>query len=283
MSVMVNSRIIAEARIQGLTLRPVVGAYELLFGLDVAINPATDYPRRVSIIGARVGLRTEGSSALPVGFARPEASFEIRQWPYPNRMTPTLVLALQPGQLAEIERLRDTGDVTFELLVSGVGTDQNGDQSMQDEWRIQVPRSDWLSKLRSAGARNILLLEVPLPLLERPEKWSEVTIYLQRAEKYFRDGDHGACVAACRTVLDELGHHKFGKRDWAAPFLDRLASDRTNMTADAREAALWAAVRHYAHLAHHGGSDGGVSHYTRSEAQLMLTMIASLVRHAQAA
>jgi hypothetical protein len=44
---------------------------------------------------------------------------------------------------------------------------------MQDEWRIQVPRSEWLAKLRSAGARDVLLLEIPLPLLDTSKRWEE--------------------------------------------------------------------------------------------------------------
>jgi hypothetical protein len=198
-------------------------------------------------------------------------------------MTPALVLSLQPGQLAAIECFRATGDVTFELLASGVGTDQNGDQPMQDEWRIKIPRSDWLQKLRGAGARDILLFEVSLPLMDQPKEWAAITKDLQRAEAYFRDGDHRASVALCRTVLDEVGHQKFGKKDWAGPLLDRLATDRTSMSGGEREAALWAAVRHYAHVAHHGASDGGVLHYSRSEAQLVLTLVASLVGLCQSA
>jgi hypothetical protein len=198
-------------------------------------------------------------------------------------MTPGLVLPIQPGQLAAIERSREAGDVTFELLASGVGTDQNGDQPMQDQWRIDIPRSDWLQKLRSAGARNILLLEVPLPLVDQSKEWTAITNDLQRAEVNFRDGDYRGCVSLCRTVLDEVGHQKFGKKDWAGPLLDRLATDRTAMRAAEREGALWAAARHYAHLAHHASSDGGVSNYSRAEAQLVLTMVASLIAHARSA
>jgi hypothetical protein len=211
MSITVNSRIIAEARIQGVTLRPVVGAYELLFGLDMAIHPQQEYPYRVSIIGAGVTLRT-GGNAQPVGFARPESSFDIRQGPHPHRMTPALVLPLQPGQVAAAERLRDTGDVTFELLATGAGTAPNGDQHVQDQWRIDIPRSDWLQKLRSAGARDILLLEIPLPLVDRPKEWVTITKELQRAEGYFGDGNHSGCVASCRIVLDELGHRNSASR-----------------------------------------------------------------------
>lgn len=281
MSITVNSRIVAEARIQGVMLRPVVGAYELLFGIDIAVNPQAEHPRRVSIIGARVNLRTDHGGVQQMGFARPESSFVITQYTHANRITHGLVLPLQSGQLAAIERARDAGDLTFELLAAGVGWEQNVEQAVQDDWRVQIPRSDWLQKLRSAGARDILLLEVPLPLVDRPKEWGAITKDMQRAEKHFRDGEYHACVSSCRIVLDELGNMKFGAGDWAKPLLERLCKDRTGMTGGEREAAVWASVRHYAHLAHHGPSDGGVPHYSRAEAQLVLTLVASLVGFAQ--
>lgn len=97
MSITVNSRIVAEARIQGVTLRPVVGAYELLFGLDIAVNPQGDHGRQVFVIGARVGLRTNRAGVQQAGFARPEAPIFIKQFVNPNRMSSILVLPLQPG------------------------------------------------------------------------------------------------------------------------------------------------------------------------------------------
>lgn len=238
MSITVNSRIVAEARIQGVTLRPVVGAYELLFGLDIAVNPQGDYTRRVSVIGARVSLRTDRAGVQQAGFARPEAPIFIKQFANPNRMSSILVLPLQPGQIAAIERSRETGDVAFELQAIGVGSDQNGDHPVQDDWRCQVPRSDWLQKLRSAGVRDVLLLEVPLPLVDRPKEWEAISHAIQNAGKHFREGDYHACVSSCRLALDELGHLRFGLDDWAGPLLDRLGTNRGGMTCSEREAAL---------------------------------------------
>lgn len=54
-----------------------------------------------------------------------------------------------------------------------------------------------------------------------------------------------------------------------------------DITKDEREAALWGAVRHYTHQAHHSGSEGGVSVYSRAEARLVLTLTASFVARMQ--
>jgi len=280
MSLTINSLIIAEARIQGVTLRSVLGAYELIFGLYLTVNAHEEAVRRASIMGARVTVKAGAGKSHALGFARPETPFEIITNKFASTMTPALTLTLQPGQLAALEELRGTGDLDFELLASGIGSGQHGLEQVQDTWRVHIPRSDWIRKLREAGARNVLLLEVPLSLPAEAD--SSIARELRRAEEQFRNGDYYACVGSCRTAMQELGHRKFGKKSWAGPLLSRLASARDEMEKDEREAALWGALRHYTHQAHHAEGEGGVSAYTRSEAQLILTLTASLAARAQA-
>jgi hypothetical protein len=194
-------------------------------------------------------------------------------------MTPALILPVSPGQLAAIEALRGTDNLQFELLVTGSGIGESGSQQVQDTWRIDVPRSKWINDLQAAKARNILLLEVPLPLQNETDAPSQVGTILKRAEEHFRNGDYHACVASCRTVIQEFGAQQFGKKDWSAALLSRLATDRNNMKKSEREAALWAVLRHYTHQAHHAESEGGIDFYTRTEAQFILTLAASFITH----
>lgn len=282
MSLSINSLIIANANVQGVSLRPVVGAYELVFGLHLTVHPEREFARCASIIGARITVKAGGSQNHAIGFARPEGAFEIRQRPRQSTMTPGLVLPMQPHQLAALEDQRGSGDLDFELEATGIGTDRNGEEQVQDTWRVHVPRSDWIKKLRDAKARNMLLLQIPLPFPTRSKKWGQVASELGRAEEHFRNGDYHACAASCRTVLQEVGFQKYKKRHWAGTLLNRLADGRDGMTKDEREAALWGAVRHYTHQAHHSGSEGGVTVYSRAEAQFVLTLTASFVARMQA-
>jgi len=281
MSLTINSRIIADARIQGATLRRVLGAYELVFGLDLTVYPEEKPTRCASIIGARVSVKCGGTGPQQLGFARPEGPFEVRPYPDQSRITPALILPLQPGQLTAIEKLRGASDLDFELLATGLATDGHGEHQVEDTWRTHVPRSDWVKKLREAGARDILLLEVPLPLGKQLRQWAEIATEIEKAHAHFGNGDYSACVATCRTVLEELGQQKFKKKEWAGPLLARLTADRNGMTKAEREAALWGALRHYTHQAHHARSEGGVTVYSRSEAQLVLILTASFVARAQ--
>ena len=60
----VDSWNIADARIQGIALHPLVGAYELRFGLMINVSAVADgEDRRAVIDGARVQVATGGGRA----------------------------------------------------------------------------------------------------------------------------------------------------------------------------------------------------------------------------
>ena len=198
-----------------------------------------------------------------------------------HRMAPTLSLPLQPRQLAAIERSRGTGDLHFELEVMGAGSGRSGPSPVQEVLHREVPRSEWIEKLRAARERNILLLEVPLPFPERSDRWQNISDELMRAESRFRNGDYRACVSACRVIVGELSCQIFGCADWAKPPLDCLSSDRAGMSKNERERAMLGTLRHYTHLAHPGKREGGEVSYSRADAQHILRLSASFVAHSR--
>ena len=282
MALTIDSLVVADAKVQGITVHPVIGAYELQFGLLISVGATPEGKHfRIGIDGARIRMGTGGSDRDDLGFARPDRQLEIVTGPHQHRTAPTLSLTLQPGQLASIEITRGAGDVHFELEVMGSGTGQRGPSPVQEVLRRDVPRSEWIEKLRAARARDILLLEVPLPLSDRSDGWQNISNELMRAESRFRNGDYHACVSACRAIAEELGCQVVGYKDWAKPSLDRLSSDRGRMSKREREMAMLGALRHYTHLAHHGESEGGEVSYSRADAQLILTMAASFVGYSR--
>ena len=281
MGLTVGSREIADTTIQGVRLSPLVGGYELVFGLKLAIRSCADGMQRASISGARTFVTPDEGTPRALGFAHPVQPFEIVCKPHGSTETPSLHLHLQPGQLDALEKLRGTGNLSFELQASGTGTDGQREQRVQGDWRVRVPRSEWIEQLGSVGARNVMLLEVPLPLGNASDDRQTFATELRRAEERYRHGDYNGCVAACRLAITELGLHRFGN-GWPNKSLKRLDSDRERMTKEDREAALCAVLRHYAHQAHHGPSDGGVSAYTRAEAQFVLSATAAAAAKAQA-
>ncbi|MYF29884.1 MAG: hypothetical protein F4169_13705 [Gammaproteobacteria bacterium] len=287
MGIDVGLRNVAEVRIQGVTLRSTVGGYEIVFGLMVNIlaDEISSQASQASIIGAQVSVAgREGVPETKLGFARPEGPFDIVTRSHRAKSTPSLHLYLQPAQIAALEALRDRGDLTFRLLLTGTGWEKKQTHRVDDEISHPVSQSDWIKKLREAGARDVMLLEVPLTLRNVSEEWESVAAGLRLAEEQFLNGNYLGCVDTCRTAMQELGSVFFQDKDWADKALAPLAShsDRAKMLKLEREKALFANVRHYTSLAHHGPSEGGELSYARTEAQFLLTLTAAAVARARA-
>ena len=284
MGLTVGSWQMADPRVQGVTLRPIVGGFELVFGLRVPIRAVDNVVRRASVAGARVTVRPDDGEPRILGFARPESPFDISSAFGGSTQSHDLYLYLQPGQLAALEMLRGTGDLAFEFAATGTGSDENGEQYVRGDWRHRVPRSDWIAQLRSAGTRDVLLLEVPIPLTGADDEWRAVAASLQRAEEQYRRGDYHSCIGSCRTAIEELGVYRFRDGEWIGKTLAPLASRPTRDAMDktAREAAVYAVLRHYTHLAHHGPSEGGVPAYSRAEAHFLISLTAAAAARAQA-
>ena len=282
MGITIGSWEIADVRVQGVTLHRIIGGFDLVFGLYLNVRSHGGGARRASIIGARVTVKPSEGEPQALGFARSERPFEVVSSPYVSTSTPDLHLYLQPGQLAALEALRETGDLSFDLLASGTGTDEHGEQHVQGHWHSRVSRSDWIQQLRIAGARNVVLLEVPIPFEGVTDGWKNVAAGLRRAEEQYRSGDYPSCISSCRTAMEELGMYKYGNRKWAKEALQRLGSRPREMSKEERAAALCAVLRHYTHQAHHGPSEGGVSAYTRADAQFVISVTAAAASLAQA-
>ena len=173
-----------------------------------------------------------------MGFARSDEAFEVVCRDFVSTRTPTLRVCLQPNQVAALETLRDAGDLTFDLLFAGTATDHHGNQHVNGDCPIRVPRSEWLETLRGAGVRNVMLLEVPLPFEGVSEDWREVASNLQRAEEEYGNGNYRGCIASCRIAIDELG--KLRDIKWRSA-LSRLAEDQARgMSKSQREEGLYA-------------------------------------------
>ena len=95
----INSRVFADAQIQGITLHPLVGAYELRFALLIAVGVTPEGEHCCVVIdGARVRMGTGGSDRDDLGFARPDRQIEIVTGPHPCFRPLHRVAAWMSGQ-----------------------------------------------------------------------------------------------------------------------------------------------------------------------------------------
>lgn len=284
MGLTINTRIFADADIQGIWVRPLIGSYDLSIHLKLNVSAADCGVTDVTIHGFRVKVKsTKSGTSQEIGFATSDVPCTIKFRKTASDMNVTFGLTLHPNQLGALETLRSGGDLVFELRVAGEGTFEEHTQTIHDTLEKRVPRSDWVQSLKSANARNILLVEVPIPLGGQSKKWAGIAKSLVKAEDHFRLGHFHECVSACRNIVQDLGHKNFNKEDWSKAALDLLGSNRRNMTKNEREASIWGTIRHYTHQAHHSEGEGGEEIYSPAEARLILTLSAALVSHAQTA
>ena len=66
-----------------------------------------------------------------------------------------------------------------------------------------------------------------------------------------------------------------GSDEGASKLLGRSREERNAMSKKDREGAILAAIRHYTNQAHHAEGDSGVQNYSRSEASLLLRLVAA--------
>ena len=276
----ISGRVSADVAFASLNLQPVLCGYELVFALKVSVNGGDTSGCGVSIAGAEIKVGSAGGRSVRCGFARPDGVFELRQCKFSTSSSVGAVLPMHPGQVAALEALRGTGDLDFELVLVGRLEEGEDTYNVTDTIHHREPRSNWIELLRHAGARDVLLIEVGLPFHSETDGLNGFWAELRRAEERFRHGDYQGCIAGCRAAVEDLGRKKYGTQTWAAKCLDRLESNRKGMSESEREGAVWSAVRHYAHQAHHGHVEGGVVEYSRGQAQWVLAATAAFAARA---
>jgi len=278
MSLSYHHRNIADASVQGIHLKKAVGAYELSASLNLQMQSSDEdeiYYLRVET--ARLIVKGKSGGEQFIGTLCPYELRMLRTHDFSNRECIDLSLILHPSQVSAIEDIRDGGDLTFNLKIRGQAYLNSDEQRAYDDFSVHVARSNWIQQLKNVGFMDVLLIEVPFPVTELPDQLEAVQHALEEAQRHFVSAEYSSCVASCRTAIQELGHHVFGNEGWAVKTLKQLDENATTMAKEDREKALFAVIRHYAHQAHHGEGEGGVRHYTRSEAQMILRMTAAAV------
>lgn len=275
MSLAVNGKIVVELAVQHVALQQRLGAFELEFGLAGKVNPQglTEPSLWIVLHGADVLVRTESSAAELLGVARPRQPHLIRQYDFMSDVRLAIGLRLDSAQLAKLEDLRNGADLQFEVRLFGAGGQQEdwrNEQAVQDTVHKTLGRSDWADRLRQAGALNILLLEIPMPMTGASATQKQVAAHLQAAQRCFLDARYRACVEECRHAFDALGVSPDGRRQEK---MDRTASK------EEREQAFLLAIRKYTDLAHHVSETSVTVEFERHDAALVLQLTAACSRH----
>ena len=277
----VNSEAVADVQVEQVVLRRLIGAYELLLAIQGTTYAKPNNPCWLALHGAQVCISPVGGPRMALGMARPDRPERIQQSTNQVRVSAELKIVLQPRQVMAIEDLCNAQDMQFDLVLIGEGGGNvPGDHRFRtnDTLSKQLPRSAWINQLRDARALDIVVVEVPMPVADPSPEQRKIVDHLKRAEKMALDGNYPECVAHCRDVMDAVDSSPSAIQRYTQALKKLNEPDgRKNMSKEDREIAILAAVRNYTHLAHHQGGSGGTEYFTRSEAQLIFTLSATLV------
>jgi hypothetical protein len=79
MELTVNSRIIADANVQRVQVRQLVGSFELSFSIEVSVHSVRDFVRWILLHSARVTARSAKGAQVEVGRLTPDKPLLVRQ------------------------------------------------------------------------------------------------------------------------------------------------------------------------------------------------------------
>ena len=260
------------------TIKALLGAYELSFRFKCAVNPIHEGRLfELAVNGARAFLLPPGSDPIDLGVAHSDEAIVIRQTPFVGNQELVLKLPVLPHQIDLIEVLRDGGDLNFQLDFKYRGGVRDGSQSFEQAEAasvpFHVPESSWVKQLNDSGVDKILLFEIRLPQERDLSVMDPAAQHLVQAQKHFVRGSYREVVSQCRQVTEEL------LRDRARPMFDEFPNGaaRQAMTKADREDFLANALQLYTHLAAHSGSKDGEMSYGRTDAKMALAIASALV------
>jgi len=237
-------------------------------------------PARKEILVARnfratVTVARSNQGGAYLGIAWPESAWVLCTSSFSNNAAILFDLDLSSEQLALIEKLREGGDLVFNLHflceVSSGDDITRGD----DDVRFHVNQSSWITCMKQFGQDRIVLLEVDLP----PEVGDLRTAasLLKRAREELDAGNYDGVVQQCRRAIESVQKALNLKSAINTAVQTFATGERRKMTKNARALLVNEVALHYAHPANHVDEDGKAFDYGRRDAAFMLALASAVV------
>lgn len=279
MSLTYNSRIIADAQVQGVFGLRGIGCYQLRFSLDFNLPNWGPHDETIVLSGLRaeIAVGANPGDFKLLGYAVPEAPLSLQTKEFPQRQPMLFLLDLSEQQLFALENMRNGGGLYFRVAVSGEARGSKDRQWAREEFRHEVTLSDWSRVLRDLGYSDVLVVGVELPKAELGHKLRPAVELVRQAHGDLIGGRYDSVVARCRQALESL-RTVLGQKESIEGALDKFCKGpRKTMTKHERELLIGEAARHYAHLAHHVDQAGEQQWYSRGDATFLLAITAATI------
>lgn len=270
MGINLNSRIIADTRLAGISGMPIAGGYLLKLTVEFAVMN-WDLADRPVVIFAPARVYMKGNEGLQLGLAVPETVQPFTVSNYASTRAASFDLFLSQTAMDVVEKRRDGQGVPLGIKLHGEIRLTGDVHPIYDDIHGDVNLVQWLGALEQAGYGRSVLFEVPIP--SQPEAAGAAVELLEAARQHFARGHYPDAVAKCRMVIEGLTS-ALGQDDLLRAAVATQKKDRTR---EQRELAMRQVAMDFASLAHHPTGVPQDELFDRNAAQMMLSMTAALV------
>jgi hypothetical protein len=272
---------IGEVRAGQVTAVPGLGASLLRFTIIWSMHPKHDHIYSVFGTYLRISLAAEGrKDSLYLGHAMPEVAWTDETRPGIPVDRPLMYhLTLYADQLLALEQLRQGRGVQFALDLRGNSYGPHGIRQIDSSLNVNVTQSEWVSILRDANAKDILLVGVEMPVHSGSSAIATALGYVRRAHEFLLRGEDNSAVAECRRALESVWKSR-GLEEPARNARKALSANmdtRQGMSKRDRQLALGEAIINLAHPAHHAREPGSAEDFSRADAALAVASTAALI------
>ena len=280
MSIRIGGNQFAVARIQNWNILPNPVGFELALPVNTEIKRNLSEEQYADFVNADIFARKEKNKKERLGTGVFEQPIYVR--PHTSGSA-SLFLRLTHDELGRLEDWRQSNDLTFEIHGRAMGYDGSHWNGADLHAEIQVARSSWIDCLTGLGVFRTVYTEIPISEPHGRQILSTPISKIESAQRHIAVGEYNAAIRDCRVVLESCGTIIFGEKKWAdqafKPFMDQ--TKRTQMNADDRERAVFAACRHYTNLFAHEEDTHLVPEASQEDAKMMMTLAATALSRAR--
>jgi hypothetical protein len=176
-------------------------------------------------------------------------------------------IVLTKDQVNALEECRQEGDLKLGLGLSALTSSGSGLLPSSDTTDVLIPREHWLTALESAGFRQTLLFEVPLPPVS-----DGLIGTLSKAQEFIEIGHYKDAVMQCRHIIEQVESVRADKKLSGAANVKAHGTERREMTSTERLLSLREQLKNVCQLGAHGSE-----RFTRSQAKAVLGVTMALL------
>ena len=278
MTLQYNWQPVADLTVSGLTGARGVGVRYLQLSIRFAVFNRSErgVDVRIDSLSALVSVKPAGGNLQYLGLGQFESPLSLKVEDHAYQSFFLMRVELTDTQVLALETMRGGGGLEFQIDVRGLGHAQTGTVPVADTVNYSANLSKWADVLRELGYADVFVVGIELPLRDIPLSLSSAAGMLRTAQRQLLAGEYSVVVATCRNALDSILA--------ALDVSESVQAARTNRPKDSddetklqRALKILAAVRRYAHLAHHVSNDGHPEWYSRSDATLVLSTTSALL------